>query len=165
MRRAHSLVPAALLMLLVACNGPGSSASASSGGGDQQSDSGAASTSASASASASSGGGGGGGSDDLATIATNLAPQNGTEIGRYSASGALVVNWSSTDSVDSLKSYYDGKLSSLGLGVLSTTDVQGTHGWVFGNADNSAVSGALTLAPDSSSGGATLVSLTVGVRP
>jgi hypothetical protein len=161
MRRAHSLVPAALLMLLVACNGPGSSASASSGGGDQQSDSGAASASASASASS----GGGGGSDDLATIATNLAPPNSTESGRYSASGALVVTWSSTDSVDSLKSYYDGKLSSLGLGVLSTTDVQGTHGWVFGNADNSGVSGALTLAPDSASGGATLVSLTVGVNP
>jgi hypothetical protein len=145
MRRAHSLVPAALLMLLVACNGPGSSASASSGGGDQQSDSGAASASASASATS---GGSGGGSDDLATIATNLAPPNSTEIGRYSASGALVVNWSSTDSVDSLKSYYDGKLGSLGLNVLSTTDVQGTHGWVFGNADNSGVSG-----------------LTVGINP
>jgi hypothetical protein len=149
-------------MLLVACNGPGSSASASSGGGDQQSDSGAASASASASATS---GGSGGGSDDLATIATNLAPPNSTEIGRYSASGALVVNWSSTDSVDSLKSYYDGKLGSLGLNVLSTTDVQGTHGWVFGNADNSGVSGALTLAPDTSSGAATLVSLTVGINP
>jgi hypothetical protein len=152
-------------MLLVACNGPGSSASASSGGGDQQSDSGAASASASTSASASASSGGSGASGDLDTIATNLAPPNGTQQARISASGGLIISWSSTDSVDSLKSYYDGKLGSLGLNVLSTTDVQGTHGWVFGNADNSGVSGALTLAPDTSSGAATLVSLTVGINP
>lgn len=162
MRRAHSLVPAALLMLLVACNGPGSSASASSGGGDQQSDSGAASTSASASASASASSGGGGGSDDLDTIATNLAPPNGTQQARYSASGGLIITWLSTDSVDSLKSYYDGKLSSLGLSVLQTTDVQGTHGWVFGHQDGSGVSGALTIGPDTSGGAGSAVSLTLG---
>ena len=125
---------------------------------------GAPSTSASASASASASSGGGGGSDDLDTIATNLAPPNGTQQARYSASGGLIITWLSTDSVDSLKSYYDGKLGSLGLNVLSTTDVQGTHGWVFGNEDNTGVSGALTLSPDTSSGGATTVSLTIGLN-
>jgi hypothetical protein len=159
MRRAHSLVPAALLMLLVACNGPGANASASSGGGDQQSDSGTASASASAST---DGGGGGGGSTDVDTVASNLAPPNGSEQARYSASGALIVSWTTSDSVDSLKSYYDGKLSSLGYSVLQTTDVQGTHGWVFGNADSTGVSGALTVGPATSGGGGAAVSLTVG---
>jgi hypothetical protein len=147
-------------MLLVACNGPGANGSASSGGGD----SGTASASASASTQASASSGGGTGSGDIDQVASNLTPPNSSETGRYSASGALVVTWSSTDSVDSLKSYYDGKLSSLGLNVLSTTDVQGTHGWVFGNADNTGVTGALTLSPDTSSGGATTVSLTAGIN-
>jgi hypothetical protein len=147
-------------MLLVACNGPGANGSASSGGGD----SGTASASASASTQASASSGGGTGSGDIDQVASNLTPPNSSETGRYSASGALIVTWSSTDSVDSLKSYYDGKLSSLSLNVLSTTDVQGTHGWVFGNEDNTGVTGALTLSPDTSTGGATTVSLTAGIN-
>jgi hypothetical protein len=162
MRRALSRVPAAILLLLVACNSPGSSSSSSTSSGDQQSDSTSASATQSSSASASSGGGTG--SDDIDQIASDLTPPNSSETGRYSASGALIVAWSSTDSVDSLKSYYDGKLGSLNLNVLSTTDVQGTHGWVFGNEDNSGVSGALTISPDTSSGGATTVSLTIGLN-
>jgi hypothetical protein len=49
----------------------------------------------------------------------------------------------------------------MGLNVLQTTSIQGTYGWVFGNEDGSGTSGALTIGPDSGSGG-TSVSLTLG---
>ncbi len=74
----------------------------------------------------------------------------------------LVIQWASTDSVDSLKSYYDGKLSSLGYSIVQSTDVQGTHGWVFGSEGGTGVSGALTITPDASGGSGSFVSLTVG---
>jgi hypothetical protein len=155
------VIAVALILLLAACNAPSST---DGGGGDDSTESSSATVDEASNPTATedtpdTGGGGGGG--DLAALADELAPPNGDEQARFNADGGVIVNWLSSDDVESVKSYYDGQLSSMGLNVLQTTSIQGTYGWVFGNEDGSGTSGALTIGPDSGSGG-TSVSLTLG---
>lgn len=155
MRSARALVLTVFVLVLAACNSPGGGTSSATSESAGASTDGESTTTPGASASTDGGGG------DIDATVDALVPPNGTEQARYSASGAVIVSWTSTDSIDSLKSYYDGKLASLNLNVLSTTDIQGTHGWVFGNDDGTGTSGALTIAPGTD-GGPSAVSLTIG---
>jgi hypothetical protein len=155
------VIAVALILILAACNAPSST---DGGGGDDSTESSSATVDEASNPTATedtpdTGGGGGGG--DLGALADELAPPNGDEQARFNADGGVIVNWLSSDDVESVKSYYDGQLSSMGLNVLQTTSIQGTYGWVFGNEDGSGTSGALTIGPDSGSGG-TSVSLTLG---
>ena len=155
------VIAVALILLLAACNAP---TSTDGGGGDDSTESSSATVDEASNPTATedtpdTGGGGGGG--DLGALADELAPPNGDEQARFNADGGVIVNWLSSDDVESVKSYYDGQLSSMGLNVLQTTSIQGTYGWVFGNEDGTGTSGALTIGPDSGSGG-TSVSLTLG---
>ena len=155
------VIAVALILILAACNAPSGT---DGGGGNDSTESSSATVDEASNPTATedtpdTGGGGGGG--DLGALADELAPPNGDEQARFNADGGVIVNWLSSDDVESVKSYYDGQLSSMGLNVLQTTSIQGTYGWVFGNEDGSGTSGALTIGPDSGSGG-TSVSLTLG---
>jgi hypothetical protein len=156
------VIAVALILLLAACNAPSGS---DGGGGNDATESSSATVDEASNPTATEDtpdtGGGAGGGGDLGALADELAPPNGNEQARFNADGGVIVNWLSSDDVESVKSYYDGQLSSMGLNVLQTTSIQGTYGWVFGNEDGSGTSGALTIGPDSGSGG-TSVSLTLG---
>ena len=160
MRFLRTLVACALLTglaTLTACSGSGSSSSASasqggsSSGGDQSN-----AATQSAAASASSGGGGGG---DLNALVTALTPPNSTQISRTDASGGVYVAWESTDSADTLKSFFEKAIPDSGMKVISTTNAQGTFSWIFAKSDNSSNGGSVTVGPSSTGGSGSSVIL------
>jgi hypothetical protein len=157
MRFLRTLVACALLTglaTLAACSGSGSSSSASasqggsSSGGDQSN-----AATQSAAASASSGGG------DLNVLVTALTPPNSTQISRTDASGGVYVAWESTDSADTLKSFFEKAIPDAGMKVISTTNAQGTFSWIFAKSDNSSNGGSVTVGPSSTGGSGSSVIL------
>ena len=54
-------------------------------------------------------------------------PPNATEVSRFSSSDGVVIGWESSDSVDSVKGFYDDAIAEDGLNVYGTTDGQGAH--------------------------------------
>ena len=158
MRFLRTLVACALLLgigTLAACSGNGSSSSASasqggsSGGGESNS------ATQSAAASASSGGGG-----DLNSLVDALKPPNSTQTSRTDANGGVFIGWESTDSVDSLKTFYEGAIPKTGMKIFSTSNTSGTYVWVFAEADGSSHGGSVTITPSTSGGVGTTVVLT-----
>lgn len=108
-----------------------------------------------------SGGGGGNASGDVGEMVSRLEPPNATEVSRFSSADGVVISWESTDSVDSVKSFYDDAIEEAGLNVYGTTDVQGTHSWVISEESGSGYNGSVTIGP-SSSGSGTSVSALLG---
>lgn len=145
------------MLLLAACGGNGSSASASASNGSTASTGSEQSAGASPSAEASSGGGG---SDDLSALADKLVPPNSSQTARTEASGVLVIAYTTSDSVDSLKGFYDNAIKSAGLTVVSTTTVQNGVSIIFTKGSGSAFGGSVAIGPASdTSGSAVVVSL------
>jgi len=157
MRCARALILPALAILVIACSSP--SPSNGGGGGSEESDN----PTATATATSDGGGGGGGGAGgDVDQLAEDLVPPNSSEQSRISSQGTLIVSYTSTDSADSLNSYYENKFDELGVNVIGTSSAGATTTYVIGNEDGSGVQGGVTVAGDESSGG-TIVQLTLGV--
>ncbi|HEX9635287.1 MAG TPA: hypothetical protein VGB34_07400 [Candidatus Limnocylindria bacterium] len=140
--------------MVIACGSPAAS-EGGGGNGSEESDTPAASV---------DGGGGGNGGDggDVDQLANDLVPPNSTEASRFEAEGSLLVGYTSTDSVDSLKSYYENKFNELGVNVIGTSSAGNTHTFVIGNEDGSGVQGGVTVAADENAGN-TIVQITLGV--
>ncbi len=161
MRFLRTVVACALLLglaTLAACSGSGSSSSASATQGGSSSggnESNAASQSAAASASS-----GGGGTVDLNSLVDALKPPNSTQTTRTDANGGVFIGWESTDSVDSLKSFYEDAIPKTGMKIFSTSNTSGTYVWVFAVADGSTHGGSETITPSTSGGNGTTVVLT-----
>lgn len=160
MRIPRTLVACALFLAiatLAACGGSGSSASATSSLGGSSSG-GQQSNQATQSAAASQGSGGGGGGD-LNALADALKPPNANQISRTDAGGGVYIAWESTDSADSLKSFYEKAIPDSGMQVVTTTSAQGTFSWIFAKSAGSTYGGSVTVGPSTSGGSGSSVIL------
>lgn len=147
-----------LAMTLAACGG--SSPAASPDGNDGQS--------AEASSQASTDDGGPGasqgnsGADDVEAVADGLVPPNSSEYSKTTAAGGIFVGYESTDSPDSLKSFYENAIPATGMQILTTSTSQGSYSWIFGEDDQgSSFGGSVTVAPSSTNEGGSTVIVTV----
>jgi hypothetical protein len=156
MRWSRALSLPVIFALLVACSGP----AASQNGGTE-------SDNPTPTAEASTGGGeatptqGGGGGGDLDELVDKLTPPNSTESSRVSQAGGIFVGWESTDSADSLKSFYEGAIPGTGMKILSTQNASGTYSWIFAESEGSSNGGSVVIAPSSTGGSGTTVVVTV----
>jgi hypothetical protein len=107
---------------------------------------------------------GGGGVGDLASLIEKLTPPNSTQTSRTDASGGAFVSWESTDSVDSLKGFYESAIPSTGMQIFSSTNASGTFSWIFAESDGSTHGGSVTIAPSSSGGSGSTVLVTVSAE-
>jgi len=104
---------------------------------------------------------GGNADGDVDELIARLEPPNATEVSRFSSSDGVVIAWESSDSVDSVKSFYDDAIEDAGLNVYGTTDVEGTHSWVISEESGTGYNGSVTIGP-SSTGNGTSVSALLG---
>lgn len=151
-----------LLLFMVACGSPGVSQSASG----TQGASASASESTAASASeqdepSSAPPTSGGDTGDLDSLVQKLKPPNATEISKTSAQGGAYVAWESTDSADSLKSFYEKAIKDAGMTVFSTTTTGGVLSWIFAKEEGSSFGGSVTVAPSTSGGSGSSVIVAV----
>ena len=164
MRVARPLFLVMFAVLVVACGG-GTPASAD--GNTNQSEDAAASTAASAAASTAASAAasqGGGAPGDIDGMIDALTPPNSTETNRTVASGGGFVSWESTDSVDSLKGFYESAIPATGMQIFSTTNASGTTSWLFAESEGSSRGGSVTIAPSSSGGSGASVVVTVAME-
>jgi len=159
-----------VLLLLAACGGSGSAATQQPGGGTTTTSGGGGGggaatempveTEAPAATAASGGGGGGGsGSDDVEAVANQLIPPNSTEQSKTTAEGTWFAIYLSTDSVDSLKSYYQNAIANAGQKIFSTTTIQGGVSYVFAKDESGGFGGSINIYPNGD--GKTAVQVTV----
>ena len=163
------LVGAAILVLmtLAACGGSSSStaATATQGGGSTPSaDEPTDQPEETPGETPGGGTGGTGGTNDLQGIADQLKPPNATQTFNQTAQGIIVTIYSSTDSPDSLKSFYDRAITGAGFKVVSTSTDPSTSSTaiVFAKEGSSSFGGAISISPDPSGGAGTVVSVTIG---
>ncbi len=109
----------------------------------------------------SSSGGGGADAGDIDGIMKDLVPPKSTEILRYSSQGTTSVSYESTDSLDSLKSFYDKRLKDLDLKLMGNMSTADTHSWFVGSDDGKAPQGSVTIFP-SGTAGKVAVTITLG---
>jgi hypothetical protein len=108
------------------------------------------------------GGGGGGGGGDADQAFERLTPPNADELTKTEAGGVIFAAFDTSDSIDSLTSFYEDAFSDLGLQIISTTETGGGISWIFGNDDTaSTFGGAISVFP-ASDGSGTQVSVQVG---
>lgn len=156
MRWVRALVLPVLAVTVIACSAP--TPDTGNGNGSQESDTPQASTD---DGGGDGGGGGGGGSQgDVEQLAEQLKPPNSTESSRFTTAEGISVGYGSTDSTDSLKSYYEGKFDDLGINLIGTSSASGSHTFVIGDADGSGIQGGVSVIDDGSGG--SIVSITIG---
>jgi len=153
-------------VLLSACGGsaatqaPAGATQATGGGGGGTATEAPQGTEAPPATDAGGGGGGGGGSgDDVEAVARQLVPPNSTEIQKTTATDTWFVIYESTDSVDSLKAFYQDAIGKAGQKIFSTTTIQGGVSYVFAKDENGGLGGSVNIFP--SGDGKTSVQLTV----
>ena len=161
MRWSRALIALALLTLFVAaCSSPAAS-NGGNGGGDDSEQSEPAETSQD-DGGGDGGGGGGSGSGDADQAFETLTPPNSTELTKTSAGGVIFAAFDTTESIDSLTSFYEDAISDAGLRILTTTESGGGISWIIGNDENaSTFGGAISVFP-ASDGSGTQVSVQVG---
>jgi hypothetical protein len=157
------------LLLLAGCGGTGAAATqqpagetASTGGaGGGSATEMPAATEAPAATAASGGGGGGsgGGSDDVEAVANQLIPPNSTEQSKTTAEGTWFAIYLSTDSVDSLKRFYQNAIANAGQKIFSTTTIQGGVSYVFAKDESGGFGGSINIYPNGD--GKTAIQVTV----
>jgi hypothetical protein len=160
---------AIVLLLLSACGGgsaatqqpAGETASTGGGGGggsatDQPTDTQAPDATA---ASGGGGGGGGAGSGDVEAVANQLVPPNSAEISKTTADDTWFAIYESTESVDSLKAFYQNAIAQAGQRIFSTTTIQGGVSYVFAKDESGGFGGSINIYP--SGDGKTAIQVTV----
>lgn len=158
MRWSRTFAAPFLIVVAVACSSPGGGTGGDGGGdGSEQSDA----PEPTAAATAGTGGGGGTGSGDLNAVFETLTPPNSSETTKTAAEGIIFAVFESTDSIDSLRSYYEGAIADAGLQIFSTTEAQGGYAWTIAESEGSSFGGAISIYP-SGTGSGTAVSVTIG---
>ena len=154
-----------VLLLLAACGGSGAAAtqqpagettSSAGGGGAGSATEMPATTEAPV---ATEGGAGGGSGGDVEALAHQLVAPNSTEIQKTTAEDTSFVIYESTDSVDSLKQFYENAIKNAGQKIITTTTIQGGVSYVFGKDDSGTFGGSINIYP--SGDGKTAVQVTV----
>ena len=127
MRWSRALAaPVLMLFVVVACSSPGASTSSGDDGGNGSDQSQAAEpTPEATSEDGDNGGDGGSGSEDADAAYEALIPPNSQEVTKTTAEGVIFAAFTSTDSVDSLTSFYQDAFDDLGLQILTTTETSG----------------------------------------
>jgi hypothetical protein len=141
-------------LLVTACGGAAATQQPAGGGG------GGTATEVPAATEAGGGGGGGGSGPDVEAVGNALVPPNSTEVSKTSAEGTWFVIYESTDSVDSLKTFYEDAVPKTGLKIFSTTTLQGGVSYVIATDESGSFGGAVNIFP--SGDGKTAVQVTVG---
>lgn len=93
----------------------------------------------------SGGGNGGGDSDDVEQLQEDLVPPKSKELLRYSTPDGTSISYESTESLDSLKEFYDDRVDDLDLGQLGNMSMPDSHSWFIGNNSGQGVQGSVTV--------------------
>jgi hypothetical protein len=164
-RLASALATASIL--LAACGGSsaatqgpaGETASTGGGGGGGGGSATEVPADTQAAEATNAGGGGSGGSGDVAAVAAQLVPPNSTEVSKTTAEDTWFAIYESTDSVDSLKQFYQNAIAGAGLKIFSTTTIQGGVSYVFAKDESGGFGGSINIYPGGD--GKTAVQVTV----
>jgi hypothetical protein len=105
-------------------------------------------------------GGGGAAGADVEAVGKALVPPNSSEVTKTTAPDTWFVVYSSTDSLDSLKSYYEATIPKTGMQIISTTTINGGISWVIAKDASGSFGGAVSVFP--SGDGKSVVQVTVG---
>jgi len=168
MERPRALVLIAILALLAACGGGGP-------GDDADGDGDGTSQSEPAEASAApppddddddgggGGNGGGGSAGDAEEAFERLTPPNADEVSKTTAGELIIAGFTTPDSMDSLRSFYEDAFDDLGLQILTTTEAAGGITWFVGTDENaSEFGGVISIIPATDGGSGTTVSVQIG---
>jgi len=164
MRWSRALAaPVLMLFVVVACSSPGASTSSGDDGGNGSDQSQAAEpTPEATSEDGDNGGGGGSGSEDADAAYEALIPPNSQEVTKTTAEGVIFAAFTSTDSVDSLTSFYEGAFDDLGLQILTTTETSGGVSWFVGTDENASTFGGVVSVIPNQNGDGSQVSVQIG---
>ena len=158
----RTLTALAVLALMVgACGGGAAATTAPTVAPGEPAATQAAATAEVTEAPAGTGSGGGGGSsqsaDALKALAQQLTPPGSTETGHLEATGVYQLYLTTTQNLDQLKSFYDGKATSIPIKDYTKIDASGSL--YIGGSDP--VLGIIA-APDPANGGQFTVIISVG---
>ena len=161
MRWSRTFVAPFLIVVAVACSSPGGGTGGDGGGDGSEPTDAPEPTAATENGGGGGEGGGGSGSTDLDAVFEQLTPPNASETSKTAADGIIFAVFESSDSIDSLKSFYEGAIPASGLQIFSTTEAQGGYAWTIAESEGSSFGGAISIYP-SGSGSGTAVSVTIG---
>lgn len=166
MRWSRALaVPVLMFLFVVACSSP-----AASDGGDDNGDGSQQSEPAEATQDDGGGddgggddGGGGGNAGDAEAAFEVLTPPNAEQVTKTSAEGVIFAVFTSTDSIDSLTSFYRDAFDELNLQILTTTEASGGISWIVGTDDTaSEFGGVVSVIPATDGSDGSTVSIQIG---
>lgn len=161
MRWSRTFVAPFLIVVAVACSSPGGSTGGDGGDGPTDAPEPTAASTDGGGGGGDDGGGGNSGSMDLDAVFEQLTPPNASETSKTAAEGIIFAVFESTDSIESLRSFYESAIPDSGLQIFSTTEAQGGYAWTIAESEGSSFGGAVSIYP-SGSGSGTAVSVTIG---
>jgi hypothetical protein len=151
-----SVMALLVALLLVGCGG----SAASSAPADPGTDTGAAATGESegeSEATPETGGDTGGATEDAVKVGEALVPPNSTEVSKTTTDTYWYVLYESTDSPDTLKSYYENEIPKTGMQIISTTSANGAYVWAIARDESGAFGGVVTVGPSGSGSGSSVI--------
>ena len=90
---------------------------------------------------------GGGSNLDVEAVARALVPPNSTEVSKTTAPDTWFVIYETTESIDSLRSFYESAIPGAGLTVVSTTTANGGVSWAMATDESGTFGGAVSVFP------------------
>ena len=109
------------------------------------------------------GDGNGGGDFDTDAAYERLTPPNAEEVTKTTSGGVIFAAFNSSDSVDSLTSFYMDAFDDLGLQVLTTTETADGVSWFVGTDENATeFGGVISVIPATDGGSGSTVSVQIG---
>lgn len=157
MRWSRALAAVALMLFVAACGAPAATEGGDGdGGGDGSEQSEPAETT-----SGDGGGGGGSGSGDVDRAFEILTPPSSTELTKTTTEGVIFAAFDSSESFESLRSFYEDAIGEAGLRIISTSETGGGIAWAIAESEGSSFGGAVTIFP-AADGSGMQVSVTIG---
>lgn len=157
MRWSRMLITLALMMLVVACGSPATT-DAGDGNGSEQTEA----PDPTSGDGGSGDGGGSAGSGDVDRVFEILTPPNSSELTKTTADGIIFAAFTSSDSFESLRSFYEDAISEAGLQIFSTTEAQGGIAWAIAESEGSSFGGTVSIFPASDGSDSNQISVTIG---
>lgn len=153
--RVASSIP---LVVALALGGCGGSTESQAPGGDGQDSRSSAAASAAASVTPPSAATGGEDAASAEAVADALAPPNANETSRTTSGGLVLITHESSESIDSLVSYYETAIPKAGMSINAKTTADDGANFVFGSGN---LNGSVTFISSSETPGGTSVSVSV----
>ncbi len=107
-------------------------------------------------------GSGGSGSEDAEEVGTALVPPNATEVSKTLTGNYWYALYQSTDSVESLRSFYEDKIPSVGLTIISTTTAGGGYSWLVATDESGSFGGSVSVGAPTEGGSGSSVIIGIG---